>query len=62
MKLQFKFLAILSVVAGAALADNIQYQTYTWNSLPTPEVSDTVSSPNGAVIELERRIIEVYFV
>ncbi len=60
MKLQFKFLAILSVVAGAALADNIQYQTYTWNSLPTPEVSDTVSSPNGAVVELERRIIEVY--
>lgn len=53
------FFQLLLLIPFTLFAQN-DYTKYNWNTLPAPTGGDTIKAVDGAVILLERRIVEIY--
>lgn len=55
-----RLLTITLILLSAGLLAQSEYETYTWNTVPPRNQTDTIKSVDGTVVLLERRITEVY--
>jgi len=55
-----RLLTITLILLSAGLLAQSEYETYTWNTIPPRNQTDTIKSVEGSVVLLERRITEVY--
>ena len=55
-----RLLTIAFIFISTILSAQSEYESYTWNTIPAQNQSDTIKSVDGTVILLERRITEVY--
>ncbi|MBN2813437.1 MAG: DUF3857 domain-containing protein [Bacteroidales bacterium] len=58
--MKYIIIPVLVLFASGLYAQQISYADYNWNTFPQLAVPDSVTSLNGALITLERRITEVY--
>lgn len=50
---------LLILISGRVLAQT-EFETYSWNTIPSQNQADTIKSVEGSVVLLERRITEIY--
>jgi len=53
-------LTIAFILLSAGLFAQTEFESYTWNTIPALNQSDTIKSVEGTVVLLERRITEIY--
>ena len=55
-----RLLTIALILLSASLLAQSEFETYTWQTIPPRNQTDTIKSVDGTVVLLERRITEVY--
>jgi len=55
-----QLLVIVLVIFFKGVWAQTEFESYTWNTIPAQNQSDTIKSVEGTVVLLERRITEVY--